>query len=69
MENAIARDTLDVEMRVLRYAIQSNAPGFLGYNSNLQNDKAFLIANYNRVDDAALKLMITNALAAAKKSK
>jgi len=66
IENAIARDTLNVEMRLLRYNIQANAPAFLGYNGSLQKDEAFLKANCYKLDDAELKLMVNKAVAAPK---
>ncbi|SEP44713.1 hypothetical protein [Mucilaginibacter sp. OK283] len=66
MENAIVRDTLNVEMRLLRYNIQANAPAFLGYNGSLQKDGAFLRANRYKLDDTDLKLMVNKALAAPK---
>ena len=35
------------EARLLRLNIQENAPGILGYNDNIDEDKAYLIKNYN----------------------
>lgn len=40
---AIGRDTLNLEMRFIRYSIQSNLPGFLNYNDELDADKRFLV--------------------------
>jgi len=40
LEAAIASSPDNAELRYLRFTIQENAPGFLGYNSNLQADKA-----------------------------
>jgi len=33
----------NVEIRFIRYAIQKNAPAMLGYDSKLQEDKAFIL--------------------------
>lgn len=43
LEAAIKIYPNDIELRLIRFAIQSNVPSFLGYNSNLDEDKSFLI--------------------------
>jgi len=43
LDAAIKKDTTNLEARYLRYAIQKNAPGFLGYNKQLKYDRLFLI--------------------------
>ncbi|MCA5005752.1 hypothetical protein [Sphingobacterium bovistauri] len=42
LENAIKASPTDVELRYVRYAIQSSIPSFLGYNHNLSEDKELL---------------------------
>ena len=42
LEEAISNDPDNVELIFLRYTIQYNVPGFLGYNDNLEEDRAFL---------------------------
>jgi len=43
LDAAIAKDTLSVEARYLRYAIQKKAPSFLGYSSHLKKDRLYII--------------------------
>ena len=60
ISKAISRDTLNLEMRFIRYSIQSNLPFFLGYNDDLKSDKRFLLANSRNSKDTELKEMIFN---------
>lgn len=46
LDAAIRAKPDDVEMRFLRMTIQINAPGFLGYGDNLEDDKRFVLKNY-----------------------
>ena len=43
LEAAIAADPDNAELRFLRFTVQENAPGFLGYNNDLAADKATMI--------------------------
>lgn len=43
LEKAVAIRPLDMEIHFLRLATQLNAPGFLGYNDDIKNDKAIVI--------------------------
>ena len=45
LETAISMDSLNVELRYLRLGMQLNVPGFLGYNSSIEKDKTFIVAN------------------------
>jgi hypothetical protein len=49
LERAIKESPDDLELRFLRYTVQSNTPIFLGYSNNLKSDKVFLLLH---VDDA-----------------
>jgi hypothetical protein len=62
LEQAIASDTANVELRYLRFTVQTNAPAFLGYNGKLTADRAFLQRNLPQVKDASLSVMISTAL-------
>ncbi|MEJ7693739.1 hypothetical protein [Daejeonella sp.] len=59
LEKAIQVDNNNVELRFLRYTIQTNVPLFLGYNGDLVKDKQFLHQSVARVKDAELKKIIT----------
>lgn len=43
LEKILKVHPLDYELRLIRFAIQSNIPSFLGYANNLNDDKIFLI--------------------------
>jgi hypothetical protein len=64
IRKAICRDTLNLEMRFIRYSIQSNLPAFLGYHDELATDKQFLLANTNVSKDTELREMILTYLSA-----
>lgn len=55
LEKAIKEDTENVELRYLRFTIQSKAPGILGYSSNLKSDKEFLLKKIKTITDVTLK--------------
>jgi superfamily I DNA and/or RNA helicase len=46
LENAIKNNPNAFEFLFLRYMIQENAPGFLGYNTDLETDKKKFISHY-----------------------
>lgn len=54
MENAVKKDSKNLEIRFLRYISQSKIPSFLGYNSNLKEDLAFLKENYLKSNNQEL---------------
>lgn len=66
---AVARDTFNLEVRFIRYTIQSNLPSFLGYHNNLSADKKFLQTNTKNNKDPELRQMIFNYLSASIVSK
>jgi hypothetical protein len=44
-EKAVAADSRNVEIRFLRFSVQHYVPGFLGYSSNLDDDKEVILKN------------------------
>lgn len=50
LEAAIAAAPSNTELRFLRFTIQEHAPGFLGYNNKLEEDKAAIIDNLAKGD-------------------
>jgi hypothetical protein len=62
LEQALQKEPLNVELRYLRFSIQSNSPKFLEYHSNLQSDKLFLLKEVKTLTDADLKQRITKFL-------
>lgn len=55
LEAAIKADMKDVELRCLRFGIQSNVPDFLNYKDNINQDKKFILKSYSHVKDPTLK--------------
>lgn len=62
IQKAFSRDTLNLEIRFIRFAIQSNLPAFLNYNNDLNKDKRFLLVNTKASKDPELQEMIYNYL-------
>ena len=47
LEAVIKKDPANYEVRVLRMSIQENAPKITGYNKQIEEDKKFILKNYN----------------------
>ena len=55
LEKAVNADKYNIELRSLRFLVQSNVPSFLGYNDDIDSDKTFIISNAHLVKDPELK--------------
>jgi len=55
LENAISADTANVELKFLRFCIQTNIPAILCYYQDKKEDKKYLIRKYATINDADLK--------------
>ena len=55
LEKAVNADKNNIELRSLRFLVQSNVPSILGYKSDLESDRAFIINNAYTVEDPSLK--------------
>ncbi|GAB3921206.1 hypothetical protein [Mucilaginibacter myungsuensis] len=62
IEQAIAADTSQAEMRYIRLAIQENLPAILNYKAAIAKDRAFLKAQLKELKDPALQSAITKYL-------
>ena len=60
LENAIAIDSENLELRFLRLTIQTNIPSFLGYDSDKENDKAFVLNHIEKAKSEAFKTKVRN---------
>lgn len=73
LENAVKKNPSSVEVRFLRFCVQSNAPFFLGYSGNIDDDKAVILNNWASLDDLDLKekiktfMLATDAATASEK--
>ena len=62
LDQAIQEDNENIELRFLRYTIQSEAPIFLNYRSELSLDLNFIQTQVNNLKDFDLKNRINNYL-------
>ena len=62
LEKSIAADKKNIELRFLRFSVQTEAPQFLGYNKAMQEDKSFIIKNFTSLTDLQLKQLIISFL-------
>ncbi len=62
MEQAIAKDSTNIELIFLRFTIQSSCPKILGYNKQIESDKTLILTNFNSITSAALKNGISSFL-------
>ncbi|MHA6280708.1 hypothetical protein ACXYMT_11055 [Salinimicrobium sp. CAU 1759] len=66
LTTAIEADKQNLELRFLRFAVQAEAPGFLGFRQNLQEDKTLLLGGVRSIKDPHLQSMILNYLRTSK---
>ena len=66
MESSIEKDIKNVELRFLRFTIQSNCPAALKYNKNLVPDKLFIIDNLTTVQNSIIRSRIKDFLLQSK---
>lgn len=59
VEKAIKKEPSNFELRYIRFSIQTNAPGFLGYYDNIASDKSFLLKGISAISDQDLKKNVT----------
>lgn len=59
LESAIEADRRNVELRFLRYAVQTHAPSFLGYDEHVEGDKKFMLRASDSMDETLKKLVGT----------
>ena len=62
LDQAIQEDNENIELRFLRYTIQSEAPIFLNYRSELSLDLKFIQTQINNLKDFDLKKRINDYL-------
>ena len=59
LESAIKQDSSNIELIFLRYTIQTNAPFFLGYSSNIHADLGLLRRSVRYMKDEDLQQRIS----------
>lgn len=62
IEKAVQTDSLNAEIRFIRFTIQSNCPKSLKYNSSIPEDKAYLISYLHKNKNTEFKKRMTSYL-------
>ena len=62
IEQAIANEPRNVELRFIRLSVQKNAPSFLGYKSNIKEDITFIKENDHQIESDILQNNIEKLL-------
>ncbi|WP_312190775.1 hypothetical protein [Sphingobacterium sp.] len=65
LEELIKENPNHIEARFIRWSVQVHAPSFLGYNSNIIEDKNFLVKNLYKLPNEEAKSIIYNYLKGA----
>ena len=52
LDRLVDYNPMNIHLRYMRLVIQENAPGILGYNDNIEEDKLFLKNKLEVVDDS-----------------
>lgn len=58
LEHAIATAPDNVEIRCIRLSVQENAPKITGYHKNREEDKQFILQNYDSMKDDGAKAFV-----------
>jgi hypothetical protein len=62
LEKCVSREPKNVEIRFLRFMVQTSTPDFLAYNKAIYTDKKVLLDKYFSIQDAQLKKPILACL-------
>lgn len=62
IEEAVKLDPNNLEIRIIRFSIQTNCPSFLGYRNNIEVDKRMIQSQIKTIVSVHLKKMISDLL-------
>ena len=62
VDQAVKQSPQNLEIRFLRFCAQTNAPSFLGYNDDINTDKATILKSWHTLSDHDLKMKIKQYL-------
>jgi len=65
LDTQIKSSPANVELRFIRLCIQFYTPGYLGYRSNINEDKEFLLYNLYKLPDEETKVLLFKYLKGA----
>jgi hypothetical protein len=57
LDKTIAKDKMNIELRFMRFCIQTVSPNFLGYNEEIQNDIELIVKNFTTIDPDMMPLV------------
>ncbi len=66
LEKSIEKQKDNIELRFLRFAVQTSVPSFLGYGSLIKQDKLLLINAVSKLKDLQLRQLIISFLQQSK---
>jgi len=75
IEEAISRDTRNLELKFIRFTIQTNIPPILKYNKNISEDKTYILENLGHLKNNVVRsrikayLLISKELSSEEKDK
>lgn len=58
LDKSIELEPTNTELHFLRFAVQSNTPGFLGYNDHIASDKKIVLQKLPYIEDTDLQRKI-----------
>lgn len=58
IESAVSAESSNIELRYIRLSVQENAPKFLGYHKNIEEDKKFILKHAGSISSAELKEIV-----------
>ncbi|SHI61248.1 hypothetical protein [Pseudozobellia thermophila] len=58
LEFSVNAEPSNVEIRCIRLSVQENAPKILGYTKNIDEDRTYIIKNYNAMEDRGAKAFV-----------
>lgn len=58
LEFAVSSEPKNIEIRCLRLGVQENSPKIVGYKSNIEEDKQFILDHYNLNSNTEVKNFI-----------
>lgn len=58
IESAVSAESSNIELRYIRLSVQENAPKFLGYHKNIEEDKKFILKHAGSISSAELEEIV-----------
>jgi hypothetical protein len=58
VEYAVSSDSENIEIRFVRLSVQQNSPKFLNYNKEIEEDKKYILNNFDQISSIELKSYI-----------